>query len=345
MAIRRGAGTLLSVLAGSIFALQSFAQAPSANPQHAAAPAQVAPRSPNPTGAQVASGGQFMPPQNGPLPPRFYLSGPQQAELDALLADWEKQNSQIKTFECSVTRLEYDSTFGGPNQLKTESYGEVKYAAPDKGLFNIKQMFVYTQDPKTNQWQRTETDPEEYWTCDGKSTFQVDRKQKLVIETPIAPEMQGKAISDGPLPFVFGAKAEALKNRYYMRIITPPNVTDQIWLEAFPRWQKDAANFAWVELILTKSNKLPYAIQVYSPGEDPNDNHNKLSRTMIRLDKPSVNSTLSTVANWLSNFARPAPMGYKQVLQSNAVPPPTTPQIPANSQPLDQASRPGQQRR
>jgi TIGR03009 family protein len=242
--------------------------------------------------------------------------------------------------------LEYDATFGGPNQLKTESYGEVKYAAPDKGLFNIAKMFVYTQDPKTSQWQRTETEPEEYWTCDGKSTFQVDHKNKQVIEAPIPPELQGKAIADGPLPFVFGAKAEALKNRYYMRITTPASVSkDQIWLEAFPKWQKDAANFAWVELILTRSNKVPYAIQIYSPGDDPLIDHNKLSRTMIRLDKPSINSPLSQMANWLSNFARPSPIGYKHVLQQSAVAPPAAPQTPAASQPLDQASRPRQQPR
>ena len=35
------------------------------------------------------------------------------------------------------------------------------------------------------------------------------------------PELQGKAIVDGPLPFLFGADAQKLKQRYYLRIITP----------------------------------------------------------------------------------------------------------------------------
>src|SRR5262249_40503514 len=134
--------------------------------------------------------------------------------------------------------------------------------------------------------------------------------------------------------FVFGAKADALKNRYYMRIITPASVAaDQIWLEAFPKWQKDAANFAWVELILTKASKLPYAVQIYSPGEDPLKDHNQLSRTMIRLDSPSVNSPLALVAGWLSNFARPSPMGYRHVVNP-------LPQAPAGGPPpVEQASR------
>jgi len=343
MANRRGVGTFLSVLASSIFAAQSFAQAPPANSPRGpmAASAQTPPRAAGPSGAQVATGGQFIPPANTPLQAPFFLSPQQQSDLDAVLTDWEKQNAQISRFECSVMRLEYDATFGGPDQLKTESYGELKYAAPDKGLFKITRMFVWGRDPKTNQWQKNKAEPEEYWTCDGKSTFQVDSKQKLVIETPIPPEMQGKAISDGPLPFVFGAKADVLKNRYFMRITTPPNVAkDQIWLEAFPKWQKDAANFAWVELILAKSSKVPYAIQIYSPGNSPLEDHAKLSRTMIRLDEPAVNSPVALVAGFLGNFAQPSPMGYRHVVQSNTVAPPAAPQAPAAGPPsMDQASR------
>lgn len=343
MANRRGVGTFLSVFASSVFVAQSFAQAPPANSARGPAPAaaQASPRTAGPSTAQVATGGQFIPPANTPLPAPFFLSPQQQSDLDAVLADWEKQNGQIKTFECSVMRLEYDATFGGPDQLKTQSKGELKYAAPDKGLFRITEMLVWARDPKTNQWQTSKAEPEEYWTCDGKSTFQVDHKQKLVIETPIPPEMQGKAISDGPLPFVFGAKAEALKNRYYMRITTPPNVAkDQIWLEAFPKWQKDAANFAWVELILTKSSKVPYAIQIYSPGNSPLEDHAKLSRTMIQLVNPDINNPLALLAGWLGNFARPSPMGYRHVVQSNTVAPPAAPQAPAGSPPsIDQASR------
>ena len=103
-----------------------------------------------------------------------------------------------------------------------------------------------------------------------------------------SPEMQGKSITDGPLPFVFGAKADILRKRYYMRIITPPSMAgEQIWLEAFPRMQKDAANFAWVEIILTKNDKLPVAIQIYNPGCDPKVEHKKQSRTMISFSPVS----------------------------------------------------------
>ena len=64
-----------------------------------------------------------------------------------------------------------------------------------------------------------------------------------MIEHKLPPELQGKAIADSPLPFLFGAEAQKLKQRYWIRIVTPPDVKDQIWLEAYPRYQQDAANF------------------------------------------------------------------------------------------------------
>ncbi len=78
-------------------------------------------------------------------------------------------------------------------------------------------------DPKTQTWNMQKVDPTEYWTCNGKSIFQVDAKKKQIIEQPIPAELQGKSITDGPLPFVFGAKADTLRKRYFMRIVTPPD--------------------------------------------------------------------------------------------------------------------------
>ena len=260
-----------------------------------------------------------------PLPAPFTVTPQQQEELDKLLTEWEAASGKVDLFSCSILRMEYDSTFGGPDKLRTVSHGNLEYKSPDKGLFQLISSQEYRQDPATHRWELKDIEPQEYWTCDGKSTYQVDSKQKLVIEDPIPPSMQGKSITDGPLPFVFGAKADALKKRYYMRTITPPaEANTRVWLEAFPKSQRDAANFAWVELILTKDTKLPVALQIYSPGCDPKTDHNQQSRTMISLDKPSVNSSLDKLENFLKDFARPNPIGYKHVLRDSLVPPPTT---------------------
>ena len=116
----------------------------------------------------------------------------------------------------------------------------------------------------------------------------------MVTEYVMPPELQGKGIGDGPLPFVFGVEAEKLKQRYFMRIITPPNVQNEVWLEAYPRYQQQAAEFSKVQVILQISGPtkalLPYAIQIYLPnGKD---------RTVYQLQDPKINPP----GNWILNI-------------------------------------------
>ena len=71
--------------------------------------------------------------------------------------------------------------------------------------------------------------------------------------------MQGKAIVDGPLPFLFGAKADKIKARYWLRVITPSDAKGEYWLEAWPKSRYDSANFQRVEIILDEKDYLPKA--------------------------------------------------------------------------------------
>jgi TIGR03009 family protein len=200
----------------------------------------------------------------------FVLSPEQAAGLDNLLTDWEKRNKEIHVLESKFYRWQYDVAFGNANQQPTPEEGILKFSAPDKGL-----MKVEAKDPAQS----------EQWLCDGKSIFQFDYKQRMVTEYVMPPELQGKGIGDGPLPFVFGVEAEKLKQRYFMRIITPRGVQNEVWLEAYPRYQQQAAEFSKVQIILQISGPtkalLPYAIQMYKPnGKD---------RTVYQLQNPSIN--------------------------------------------------------
>ncbi len=93
-----------------------------------------------------------------------------------------------------------------------------------------------------------------------------DYQQRCVIQRRLPPELQGKNITDGPLPFIFGARADQLKQRYWMRIVTPADAKNQIWLEVYPKFQADAANFRRVDIILSTDTMLPYALQLHDPG-------------------------------------------------------------------------------
>ncbi len=196
-----------------------------------------------------------------PPPPPFVLTPQEQAQVDRVLDAWEGRGKEVRTFECPFIRWEYDAAFPGtpskdnPNGATAIVHGTITYQAPDKGHF------VAEADAKTDPkgLQREE------WVCDGKAFFNFDSRSRVLTEYQLPPALQGKAIVDGPLPFLFGAEAEKLKQRYYIHII-PGNGPDEIWLEAYPRTQRGAADFQCAQLILQSKGLVPSAMQIYSPG-------------------------------------------------------------------------------
>lgn len=184
-----------------------------------------------------------------PPPPPFELTAQEQAAVDRVLDVWERQSSQVKTFECQFARFEYNLVFKPDGAPIRKDQGELKFSSPDKGLFHI-----VGQQP-------------EQWICDGKSIFQFDYQNKKIIEHKLPPQMQGAAIADGPIPFLFGAKAQTLKERYYLKIDTPAeNATKEVWIEAHPRRLQEKQNFDYAEVILSRETMLPTAIQLHQPG-------------------------------------------------------------------------------
>ena len=289
----------------------------------------------------VAARGQAIAPQQPvaqqqspapqPVAPRQppALSPQEQAALDQLLAAWEARSAAVKTWSCTFHKWEYSAWSPadekGERRAFAESSGELKYAAPDKGLFRIKESRQW--NPQTRRYEVRGGEAGEHWVCNGESIYEFRHAERQLRETRLPPEMRGKAISDGPLPFVFGAKADTLKKRYWMRIITPPNATDQIWLEALPRFQADAANFSKVELILRARDLMPFAIQIFKPGGRDQD--------VYQFD-PNAN-LIDKGLDLFRDFAKPStPFGYKYILEdasaAQPAPPPANPRppVPAN---------------
>lgn len=275
-----------------------------------------------------AARGQAVAPQQqaAPQPPAPRqppaLAPQEQAALDQLLAAWEARSAAVKTWSCTFRKWEYNAwspaDAQGERLAFAESTGELKYAAPDKGLFRIKESRQW--NPQTRRYEVRGGESGEHWVCNGESIYEFRHTDRQLRETKLPPEMRGKAISDGPLPFVFGARAETLKKRYWMRIITPPNATDQIWLEALPRFQADAANFSKVELILRSRDLMPFAIQIFKPGGRDQD--------VYQFD-PNTN-LIDKGLDLFRDFAKPTtPFGYKYILEEvPAGPQAATPAVP-----------------
>jgi TIGR03009 family protein len=214
--------------------------------------------------------------QQVPLPPRapqapFQLTPEQESDLIRVLRAWEERSNKVKTLACQFRRWDYDAVFGQrdpqTNELiPKEGKGEIKYAAPDKGLYHITETREFNGMQGGQRMFQVRADVGEHWVCDGQSIWEYNHDKKQLIERRLPPEMQGKAIQDGPLPFLFGAQADKLLARYWMRIITPPTVQGAVWLEAFPKHQADAANFSKARLILDGTTLFPQAIEVHLPN-------------------------------------------------------------------------------
>lgn len=268
----------------------------------------------------------------------FQLTTTEEAFRDQVLRMWETESGKIITFKCTFDRWEYSEYGRGyipegpgfPQRRNTDvpwikSHGLLAYAKPDKGSFQIEEIYRYQWDDtnKKDDWPRAENDIGERWVCDGQYVYNYNHKEKQLEISPIPPELQGKAIVDGPLPFLFGAEADKLKQRYWIRV--SQSNEEEIWLDTYPKYQADAASYRRVEVILDKKGLLPKAMQVYMPNGD---------RTVYMFDKPAINNQIDRL---FGIFKPPrTPFGWKRIMLD-------TPQQPNQSQPPQQAQSHGTQ--
>jgi TIGR03009 family protein len=250
-------------------------------------------------------------------PAGFELNVLQQQQLDLVLNAWERASGNIKTFRCSFERWEYDNAFGPRDRSLplNKNLGRLTYQKPDKGSFEIYEIRTYHEEPAAPaaqppdpqhpaqvkaDWVKQPDAIGEQWVCDGKSVYEYRKVQKQVVERPIPPELQGKAIVDGPLPFLFGADANKLKQRYWMKIDQPQNQDpNEIWIASKPKFQQQAADFSEVDVILYRDQMLPHYMQVLMPNG---------SRHVYIFDKSSfgVNNLINRLEGF---FTRPRPPG------------------------------------
>lgn len=162
-------------------------------------------------GGAIAIAQQPSPPAQRPAAPSFpQLTPQQQAALEQLLAAWETRNASVRTWSCGFHKWEYNAwspTNAGEQLAFAESSGEIKYAAPDKGLFRVKASKQW--NPETRRYEVRTGEVGEHWVCNGTSIYEFRHTERQLRETKLPPEMQGKAISDGPLPFVFAQGRDA----------------------------------------------------------------------------------------------------------------------------------------
>lgn len=249
------------------------------------------------------------------------LSTAHQTYIDKVLEYWQNKTSKVDRYRCTFERWQFDTVFGPQNTFKTYSTGLIRYADPDKGMFKVEKVLSY-QAPRSQQEKPRHIAIEgvhgEWWVCDGKSVFEYDFTNERLIQQILPVELQGKAIKNGPLPFLFGADATEIEQRYWLQVITPSNVKDAVWLEAFPKSQADAANYLKVHIIIDRRDFLPKGIVIFDRNFIKGKNH---SRTVFnfRDREENFNTTFEALRIWEKNFYEPSlPSGWKKVV--NAAP-------------------------
>ena len=254
------------------------AQAQQSNPQalarqaatQQAATQQARPTANAPQAVQQVAGRQAAPQQGAvqqaapkqPFPP---LTAEQQAQLDQVLLAWQKQSQSTKTLECEFDHWKYDLRAAPAGVHAKKGTGVINYAAPDKGLFRTDSLMIY-QGMKDGQPQygAQQNQYGGYWVCNGVEVISYDRTEKECTILKLPKQMQGTQIFNSPLPFVFNSNAQQIKERYWVRML-PPNKEGTYLLEAWPKRQKDRAQYKVVQVALNQSFE-PVGLVMYAPN-------------------------------------------------------------------------------
>jgi TIGR03009 family protein len=272
--------------------------------------------------------------------------------IDDVLRFWEARSDKIKIFECKFQKWDYENGWVNPanNQRRERTYAEgtIKYAQPDKGLFHVERLvsILPPQQPggKPQEIEQA-ADLGEHWICDGQKIYSFEANKKQVTVTPLPAEMRGKAIADGPLPFMFGARAETIKARYWVHGLAADK-PGQYKLEAAPKSREDAQNFRSVIIVLNEADYLPESLQIFAPNYDPPRNDARQTYLFAKREAKDEATLADMVARNLDPFGLmrrdffdpKIPFGWKKVEQNGggvpAGPPPQQAAPPARQAPV-----------
>ena len=261
----------------------------------------------------------------GALAPNWIpLSPEHEQRLDQTLRYWEASTSGIQRYRCRFRCWEYEPAvaFREPDP-KTYKEGVIKFAEPDKGLFRVEQVQhsrrSQVQGSKL-QWVAQNEGHREHWVCDGKSIYEFDYQTKQLKQRTLPPDMQGQQITEGPLPFMFGAKADRIRQRFWVRPIWPEGVKNEYWLELIPKTREDAANFRKLKIVIAEEDFLPKGmILYYRNGAQTN--------FVFEGRETNWNMLAQQLIPWHREFHQPkTPSGWKKVVEpirteSTVVPP------------------------
>ncbi len=202
------------------------------------------------------------------------LTQEQLVYLDQVLNIWEQRTAQIKQYQCTVTRWQYDPSID-PASPAVIDKGILQYAKPDKGLFRVDDRQTLSKKGPSPEYRKSDKFGD-YWVCDGEYLHIRDRNEMKALKVQLPPEQRHNGIHNSPLPFLFGVKADEIKARYWVRPVAPPAGSADVWLEAWPKQLDDAGSYSRVQVVLDSKEVLPKALIVFLPNWEANSPHREV---------------------------------------------------------------------
>ena len=224
-------------------------------------------------------------------------------DLERLLVAWEEKSSGVERLRGTFMRYVYDSVFN----FEKRAHGRFWYQAPDEGRMDFQT--VELPDPPINPGKigsngepfRIEAEESQQWICTGQEIFIIHKDLEIYDYIQIPPHQQGRNISNGPLPFLFGMRADDAKERYHMnlgeqnwpegRVVAgedgqPVRMRPQVHVVAYPKLEQDQREWRRAEVLLDGVTFLPRAIRLLDPTM------NKETVYVFDLSQMKLNETI-----------------------------------------------------
>lgn len=205
------------------------------------------------------------PPKKARPQPQELRVEPVSPELQKVLENWEKESSKILWLSGDHERIQYDNTFF----VESRSSGRFVYEAPDKGRYEFEGAKISKDDVSKKQGPdkkpyKLQAGPSERWICTGKEVIKINDVDKTFDVVEIPEDQRGEKIMEGPLPFLFGMKAEQAKKRYQLQLLNKPD-DSRIWIYVVPRFDQDKRNYREATIILDPKSFHPIAVRMIDP--------------------------------------------------------------------------------
>ncbi len=236
--------------------------------------------------------------------------------LEKLLEDWEVASAKITTLSGEHKRIVRNSVFG----LEKWAKGEFFYESPDKGRIDLVGLPPdgAKSRKKDNQGVpfKVMADEPSVWICNGKAVLNILDEKKEYEMFDLPEEMRGKNIIHGPLPFLFGMKAEEAKKRFALSFVDEEdpkkNNANVVWIKAKPRQVMDRDNFQEATIILDRKRFLPHFVQLIDPSGNVETIYEFPEKTLV------VNKRHLVPKMFQNKPFEPKLAGYKRIMPTDA---------------------------